>query len=150
MRYSASELRRMHPDGEFRSTLARIYAIRQFFRKGLRTKAFVVPECVNESVALSEAGKCVFEKFDKMQLSSAETKFLAFILLYHDELLIDIANTNCDALYNFLKEAVDLGTLKFPWAFEHTLYDRAFELFPDRPGLLNPAQTELLLTDTPP
>lgn len=150
MRYQLADLKRVHSDSTFRSALAKLYAIRQFFRKGIRVENFTVPQSVEESIVLSEVGeRLLTEVTPRFQLSQPKMKFVIFLLFYHDELLVDLERTGFDSLKKFLDEAVALRSVRFPWVFEHALYDKAFELFPDRPGQLNPVQTEALLANTP-
>jgi hypothetical protein len=66
-----------------------------------------------------------------------------------DTTLVDVERTNTTNLEGALNHNIQSGDIRYPWFFDHILYDRAFQMFPEVPEKLDVGETEELLTDTP-
>lgn len=137
-----------------RDKLDELFAIRQFIRFGIRTPSFTVSQDSVDAISLTAKGNEALDHLATIgyddKLRSSVGKFAVFLVFFHEDLFIDIDNTNSAPLRKLLNESVLSGSLRYPWLFDHILYDRAFDQFVEMPEHISRAETESLLRDTPP
>ena len=150
-RRDISDLRNENTDPGFRSMLSEAISVRAFFNLGVRHRTFRVPDHLTEAIKLTPAGSKLLKdaQLADSSLSAAERHFVLFLLFSHADLFVDVANLQFAALWEFLRQSIADGTLQLPWLFDQVLYDRAFEILPERPKRLNQSQTLALLAETP-
>ncbi len=147
---SAEELEARYTDTAFRERFLRVFAIREFYKHAVRPKSYSPPR-VSEWLRLTDAGESVIQRIQQVdsEILHENAMFCVLLLLHHQELLCDVENSNLEAMISSLSDGVVSGTLRYPWLFDHILYDKAFELFPNKPENLTSGDTGTLLTGTP-
>lgn len=73
---------------------------------------------------------------------------IIFFEFYHDDLYIEINDSNCDYLIAFLNDAIINEKIKFPWIFGKDLYDKYYDEFDDQNDDLDYNDTLKLLEGT--
>src|ERR1039458_3752966 len=140
-----------YQDTAFFDSLKKLVSLREFFRLGLKQDGFRAPEEFT-GVAPTPEGNAIIEILKSLECplsEPADISYVVFMLFNHEELFVDVDQTDPAPLFSALDRSMREGLIKFPWIFDHLLYDRAFTLFPDKPDHLSPAQTRLLLNETP-
>ena len=149
--HSKSSIAAKYGNTPFFDKLKRLASLREFFRLGIKRDGFRAPEEFT-SVIPSLEGNAIMEMLKSLESSlsePADISYVLFMLFAHEELFVDIEKTDPAPLVSALDRSIREGLIKFPWIFDHLLYDRAFNLFPDKPDHLSAVQTELLLKETP-
>jgi hypothetical protein len=148
---NTTQLEAKYQNTQFLEQLKTLYTIREFFVNALKPSGFAVPEEFT-CVVPTTAGQKIMEQLESRESTKFEqweASYVLFLLFYHQDLLIDVEQTDPSGLKRALGRLTQERAITFPWIFDHLLYDRAFELFPDRPDRLSKGQSEQLLRDTP-
>ena len=130
---------------------ARLYALRCLYKDAIRV-SFRPPAEVSSWIALTEHGKDLpnFIRGVNPNLSEGSLSFVAFLLFFHENFFVDVEGTDDVALAATLQDAIVAGTIKYPWMFDHILYDHAYTFLPKKPDSLSVTETLELLANTPP
>jgi hypothetical protein len=150
---SISTLRREYRTNDGgKKNLVDLFAIRQFVRLAIRSESFQPAADVCDAISLSPLGAKQLERLLSANegIQESVAKFAIFLYFYHQDLFVDVDKTKIGPLQEFVHKSVLKGDLKYPWLFDHVLYDRAFERFPEVPEHISKEDTETLLHNTPP
>ena len=136
----------------FLDRFARVYSIRRFILNGIRTDPYAVRQNAMAGVVFTAAGEQLLDEFSKAhkELSQEQVRFVVFLVQFHEHLFVDLELTNTENLEAALNEDILAGHMRYPWFFDHILYDKAFRLFKEMPERLSVSETEELLKDTTP
>ena len=150
---SKSALRREYKNNDAsRKSLNELFAIRQFLRLGVRAGSFRLTEEATDAICLTPSGTELLEPLALFNQENQASlgKFAVFLTFFDQQLLVDIDNTKRGPLRELVHGNVLSGGLRYPWLFDHILYDRSFDQFAEVPEHLSKEETERLLCDTPP
>jgi hypothetical protein len=145
-------LETQYTDDAFKSAFTRLFALRELYLGGIRRPDFAVSEDVLAGINLTEDGARLLGDvvLKRTQLSEAEGRFLVFLLMFHEGLFVDVGGSDPCPLAAGLHACIKSGSIRYPWLFDHILYDAAFDLFRDRTPKLDVDQTMQLLNGKPP
>ena len=150
---NAEELSQHYTDNEFRARFADLFALRLLLRGGILPPQYAYPKLLGEAIVLSQKGnewsKKVLKQIGESDEHIARVKLALFLEFAHQDLLIDLDNTDTAALARFISSEVKSGTIRYPWIFGRLLYDRFFEMFPNQTMSLTQEETMKLLDGTP-
>lgn len=147
---TASDLCMQYDDPALQASLARLFGLREFYREAVRDKSFAPTSAFSEALRLIATGdELLVDLQQKYSSVPGEPEFVIFLLLYHEELLVDPVASDLTAITNQLNADLGARTIRYPWLFDHQLYDKAYSLFPKKPDTLTTAETEQLLSGTP-
>jgi hypothetical protein len=152
---SKAALRREYrANDQGRKNLAELFAIRQFLRFGFRAESFRASEEAINAIHLTPQGSEKLERLKALGLDenirSTSGKFGIFLTFFHQDLFVDVDKTDVAPLRELVHRNALSGALRYPWLFDHMLYDRAYDQFAEMPEHISRAETERLLHDTPP
>jgi hypothetical protein len=134
----------------FKDRILKLFSIRELYLHAIRDATFEPTSELLDSIAFTQAGENVIQMaIDELNATEQIARFSTFLLLYHHELLVDLDKTKIAGLLLSISRDILSGTLRYPWIFDHLLYDRAYETFADKPRELSVSQTNALLKDTP-
>src|ERR1019366_443708 len=146
-----AELRAKYRNTQSLEKLKTLFSVREFFVTALKPSDFAVPEEFT-CVVPTAAGQAIMQQLEQLEppkLEQWEALYVVFLLFHHQDLLIDVEQTDPSGLIRALGRLTQDRAITFPWIFDHLLYDRAFALFPEQPDRLSKRESEQLLTDTP-
>ncbi|WP_157987523.1 hypothetical protein [Jiangella endophytica] len=145
-----AELSERFPDPDWRERFLELLSIVTILRESIITRAYKPTETLNNSIALSAAGKRVRSQLaTKESVNAKDGNVLTFLALAHAELLVDVEAIDIERLVDAISEEIRAGSLKYPLRFGRQLYDRFAELFPDEREYLGHDDTIRLLEGTP-
>ena len=150
---SKSALRREYKNNDAsRKNLGELFAIRQFLRFGLRTGSFSLSKEATDAICLTPSGTELLDRLGSFNQENQTSlgKFAVFLTFFHQQLLVDVDNTKPGPLRELVHRNVLGGGLRYPWLFDHILYDRSFDQFAEVAEHVSKEETERLLCDTPP
>jgi hypothetical protein len=135
----------------FRKKFADLFSLRTFLLDCIVDPGYSLPIELSEFIFLSSSGEKYLSMLKEVadKYSTSQIKIALFLIFYHHELTIDLDKTNFTKIFNVIHKEVFDGNLKFPWVYDRILYDRFFDLFPDRTKRLSSEETLQLLKDTP-
>ncbi|MGE5109677.1 MAG: hypothetical protein ACM3JB_02385 [Acidobacteriaceae bacterium] len=143
------ELRGEYSDPNLRQAIGDLYALSCLYRRAVRTEGFQPSEKLCEAISLTEAGQRLYDHLPQ-SLGPERLKFAVFLIFAHDHLYLDLNKSDVPTIHSCLDEDIKAKTLKFPWIFDHLLYDHAAEWGDQRPDTLTTEQTKKLLSLSPP
>lgn len=145
-------LRRYAGSVEFCNKFVHLFSCKDFFGQGIRKKAYTPDAQLTSAIAFTAEGEKLVDTVQGSHgVSLDEARFIVFLVFAHDELLVEVEETDTSTVEKVLNAELLSGKIRFPWVFEHELYDRAFQLFPHLAADdLTASQTEDLLRDTSP
>lgn len=137
--------------GDARRSLIELFSIRQFIRYGLRTQDFVISQEAIDGISLTPLGQELHNRLLARYGTVPEGlgKFGVFLTFHHQDLFVDVERTQSGPLRELIHTNILGGRLRYPWVFDHMLYDRAFEHFREVPDRISAEDTIFLLRDTP-
>lgn len=145
------DLLNRYTDRDFRDSFSDLYSLSTFFGLSIVKPDYRPPDCIADAIALSEDGKLwektLLERFPN--LSAAEARLAPLIVFYHQEPFVDVKHTSIDSISAILHSEILGERIMYPWVYEHLLYDRYYESWPDHLTELTYEETERLLSGTP-
>jgi hypothetical protein len=142
------ELRRSIADSTERKRIADCFALSTFYRHGVRANGYEPPATLVDAIVLSESGSNLLGRLDP-EIGESVGKFVVFLTFAYDDVFVDFQKTDIRAVKASLSEDIVKGSIKFPWVYEHLLYDLAVDWAEERPNSLTTEQTEILLSASP-
>jgi hypothetical protein len=126
--YGVDELDSVYPDKKSRGKILELYALAKLFKLGVRFPGFKLTPTLNDGIKLNSDGLKVSELLQKRYqgFSPAVTNFAVFMTFAHNRLLVDLENTDSNAIAGELANSIRSGWIRYPWVYGHDLYDRAF------------------------
>lgn len=147
---SLGQLEDAYPDPDFRRSLFELLNISNLLADSIIAKDYAVPPALHNQIALTEYGQKIYDQLRRRSVPFHEAKLLCFLEMYHTDLLIDVNETNRQAIIEVLNRQVADRALSFPFIFGRILYDKYFEEYEDGPEqYLSPEETQRLLQGTP-
>ncbi|MFE3740401.1 hypothetical protein [Streptomyces sp. NPDC059134] len=148
MVYTGSELHEKYANFEEQKSILRLYGLSHFMGTSVLTGRYKVPVLLHDPIALTPYGELVCRRLMR-NFKLAEARMACFLTFFHEELLIDHANTDIEALIVAFNGEVQAGKVLHPFIWGRELYDKAFDLFPQEPDVLDHAESIKLLQDSP-
>lgn len=145
------ELTKAYTDEVFLSISQGLYCLREFFRTANWDEKWSPPEQICDAINLTSECKEIAGAFRKANenISEANVLLALFLVFYRDKLLVDSNKCDTGALQGILNHAILQGNIRFPWLFDHLLYDRAYSQFATIPSALSRLEVQALLEGTP-
>ncbi len=152
-RWDILQLMKIHADPKFQRDFSTLVALKILFEKSIVKNGYMPPAELESAISLTPNGDELVPKIQAnfKDISMAEIKYALFLKFYHQNLLIDVKNTNPLTIQNILNGEILNGNIRYPWIYEKVLYDRFFEIFSTDLGTykLSYEQTLNLLDGTP-
>jgi hypothetical protein len=151
MTKTTEQLLKDYPEKDFVKNFQKIFDIRWFFLKGLRCKDYIPSEAFEDAISLTPYGETFAEflRTKDRDLNESEISFILFAHLYHEDLIIDIFNTNVEEIEKALDNQIIEGNLIYPWISDTILYDKYYHNFEGELKALSFEESLKLLRDTP-
>lgn len=147
---SRKELESLYGKPSFKERVLKLYSVRELYRTGLRAKDFKPRSELLAAIEFTECGRQQIDRVVKhLNCSLEDAKFSVFLLLFHHDLFVDVDNSKVARILECLAEDILQGGIRYPWLFDHILYDRAYENFAQKPTELTREQTDLLMSGSP-
>ena len=145
------QLSKIFTDTEFIKNFSNIFALKIFFEKSIVEANYKPNNEFASAIALTSIGNEIAAKIQTnfKDISIAEINYALFLEFSHQDLLIDVTNSNPLAIRNILNNEILNKNIKHPWVYELILYDRFFEMFENETRKLSYEQTMRLLEGTP-
>jgi hypothetical protein len=117
-------------NNNFKTKFANLYALKRFLDRSIIPNNYVPNEKLCDSIILSKEGEKWLPIVQKTvnSISAKEAKLAIFITFFHKEIFVDLNKTDFAAMKNVFHEEMLVGNIRFPWVYEHCLYDNYFEI----------------------
>lgn len=151
MTKTAEQLYKEFPEKDFVINFQKIFDIRSFFLNGLRCKDYNPSKAFENAIILTPYGETFAEllRAKDRDLNESEIGFILFSHLYHEDLFIDVLNTDIGEIEKTLDNQIINNTLLYPWISDNILYDKYFFNFESERRALSFEESLKLLKDTP-
>jgi hypothetical protein len=144
------ELERQYAEPQLRESIFRLLNVASLLNESLIQKSYRVSPQLHEPLQLTDDGKRVYELLRKRHVPYPEARLICLLEFNHNNILIDPATTDQDALITEMSKEIADRTLLYPFTAGRFLYDKYFELFGEEGrSSLTVSQTQRLLKDTP-
>ena len=138
---TVGELEERYPD-PVRRALFRLLNIVTVLRYSIIEKGYKVPPALHEAAKLTDYGQGVFELLRRRHVPYPEARLVCLLETYHEDLIVDVLETDQDALVTAINKQIRSRSLLYPFAFGRLLYDKYFDLFGDQErSFLSPEET---------
>ncbi|MGE5353223.1 MAG: hypothetical protein ACM3P0_14170 [Acidobacteriota bacterium] len=151
MKNNAAELSKESGEEQFQEYLADLYSLSYLLKYSIISDTYIPNPRLGELIEVTASGQILISKIKELNNSfkEEEIKTALFIKFYHNELLINVDKTDKYKLIELFQQDLLNKNIKFPWVYEHILYDRFNSMFPDCPTELTYKDTEELIENTP-
>ena len=147
---TAKQLQTIYQDPDFQKKFFQLYNVNSFFDECIIADSYKVPQDLFQPIVLTEYGTEIYRQLRRKNVGHAEATMLCFLQFFHVDLLIDVEQTDRDALIASLHRQILDQVLLFPFRYGRMLYDKFADLFPSQVGsYLSLTETYQLLRDTP-
>ena len=144
------DLEERYPDPGIREKLFDYLNLSMILADSIIKKDYQVPPILGQLIQLTDYGQRTYQALRKRSVPYLEARLLCLLEVYHADILIDIDNSDYDAIVRVLDRQVADRTLSYPFVFGRLLYDRYFELYGEDPDRhLSADDTQRLLEGTP-
>lgn len=145
-----SQLAEAYSDPEFTKQLLSHLAVADILRSCIIKRNYIVPDKLNNAIALTPAGVTVRTQMIKREeVPAKEAKLLTFLAMVHVEPLIDFDKTNLDDILDAIGSSIVKGDILFPQIYGKDLYEAAASLFKEERQYLRHEDTLKLLENGP-
>ncbi|GAA1178360.1 hypothetical protein GCM10009584_19940 [Ornithinimicrobium humiphilum] len=121
----------------------------EFLRHSSVGRNYKPSDKIPSLIKLTPAGHKFFQDLSGRSGNPKEARLATFLEFFREELLIDVNQTNIDALRSTFSSDIREKKLRHPFVQGPYLYDAACELFPDLRRTLAVSETRKLLEGTP-
>jgi hypothetical protein len=147
---SAKELLAAYEDTDWRRAFADVVDLMDILRDCIIPDKYAVPSALSNAIALTDAGREVKGRLIRQEdVPGLEAHLMCALALGHDEVFVDVANTNLEGLASAISDQVVAGKLRFPFLFGRQLYDYFAAEFDEEKDLLTNEETIQLLDAIP-
>jgi len=150
-RKSLLDLRRQYADQQWRDTFVELFSLRILLSQSITTSGYRPAHDFGEAIPLTSEGEAWVPRIQSSVagISVDEAKVALFSRFFHHELLIDVGGGDARGIRRALEAEMLGGKVRLPWVYGRVLYDRFYDLFPERTPQLSAAQTSRLLEGSP-
>jgi hypothetical protein len=106
-----ADLEQRYPDAESRKLLFGLFNIVVLLRESIITKGYRVPPEMHEPIALTEYGQNIYAQLRRRNVPHPEARMLCLLEIFHDEIMVDIAKTNQNAIIDSISAQMMNGTM---------------------------------------
>src|SRR5471030_1406224 len=120
MRQKIEEIRSTYVDDNFILKFKKLFSLSLFFRRCIIGPNYNIPLSLRPTIVLSGYGIRIFEKLKKEKFNSTDEYLITFALFvefYHEDLLIDVINTDISAVESLLNKQIIDSSIIFPWIY---------------------------------
>ncbi|NEN07638.1 hypothetical protein G3T36_17420 [Diaminobutyricibacter tongyongensis] len=147
---SAEELLAANTDETWRSAFADVVDLMDLLKDCVIQDKYSVPNALTDRIALTEPGREMKSRLIRQEeVPGLEAHLMCALTLGHEDLFIDVANTDIDRLSEAISDQIVARKIRFPFIFGRELYDYFAGVFEDEKDLLTNEETIQLLDATP-
>lgn len=138
-------------DHGFQNDFSNLMALKIFYERSIIQNDYKIPDDFENAVVLTSVGNELLTKIQTTfeDISNAEIKYALFLKFFHNDILIDVKNTDQLIIRNILNSEILNRNIRHLWNYETILYDRFFETFEIETEKLTYEQTIQLIEGTP-
>lgn len=147
---SAKQLLTKYHDSDFQKKIFQLNNITDILGKSIIGDSYRVPQDLYQPIVLSEYGNEIYRQMRRKNVGHAEATLLCLLNFLHVDLLVDVEQTDLDAIVASLHRQILDRLLIFPFRYGRLLYDKYADLFASQVhSYLSLKETFQLLRDTP-
>lgn len=147
---TVAELKEIYTDYAWRVRYLDICDLIEMLGDCIISDDFVVPDEVNASIKLSPIGNTVMDRLTrKERVNPKDARLMCALTLGHQEIFIDVENTDVDRLAAAIDVELNAGSIRFPYTWGRELYDAYAKLYEDEKDVLTNEETIRLLEQLP-
>jgi hypothetical protein len=148
--FSVKELEAKYSDPGFRKQFFELYNVKQLLGDCVIADDYKVPNDLYQPIVLTDYGQEIYRQLRRKNVAHAESTLLCFLQFFHVDLLVDVEQTNRDAIVESLNNQILDRRMLFPFRYGRALYDKFADLFSGQwKTYLSLSETQQLLRDTP-
>lgn len=150
MSRTAKELADSYADVDWRRRFVDLSDLLQILGDCIIPNDYSVPDDVGTTLILTTTGTSMKDRLiRKEHVPGKEAHLMCALTLGHDELYLDIENTDPDRVASFINSQLAENKIRFPYSFGRTLYDTYGRLFEEEKDVLTIDETFRLLDELP-
>lgn len=147
---TSKELLQAHQEPDWRAKFADVVDLMELLRDCLIRDSYTIPDPMNNALALTDAGSDLKSRLiRKESVPAKEAHLMCALTLGHDELFVDVEETDLDQLAESISQQIRDGEIRFPFLYGRALYDAFAEAFEEEKDQLTNEETMTLLDATP-
>ena len=147
---TAEQLLDRFTDLKWRAKYVDITDLIEILRDCIIPDDYSIPDDLNEGFVLSEAGNAMKSRLiRKEEVPAKEAHLMCVLSIGHDELYIDVEQTDASAVAASIGRQIRDRELRFPFIYERALYDAFADAFEDEKDQLGSEETIRLLDSVP-
>jgi hypothetical protein len=147
---SAQQIKERYPDPVFRAKLFDLAQTNILLSECIIDNAYKIPASLYQPIVLSEYGNDIYKQLRRKNVGHPEAMLLCLLELFHMDLLVDVEQTDREAIVAAISAQIGDAAILFPFIHGRMLYDKYANQFLDRePSFLTLAETKQLLRGTP-
>ncbi|GAB3396185.1 hypothetical protein GCM10027568_29820 [Humibacter soli] len=148
---TAKTLLEIHKDPEWRQRFIEVVDLMDLLADCIIPDKYSVTSAVTTSIALTDAGRDMKGRLIRQEeVPGLEAHLMCALTLGHDQLFVDVANTDISKLVSAISDQIAAGKVRFPFLFGNDLYDYFAATFEVEKDLLTNEETIELLDSIPP
>ncbi|WP_147436669.1 hypothetical protein [Microbacterium telephonicum] len=147
---TAEQLLERHADINWRTRFVDINDLIEILRDCIIADGYTIPDDLNEAIALTARGNALKSRLiRKEEVPAKEAHLMCALTVGHDDLFIDVLNTDIAALRDSIGRQIREGAVRFPFVYGRALYDAFADEFEDEKDYLSSEETVKLLGKIP-
>lgn len=114
---------------------------------------YTISDALNSTIQLTPAGEQVFRRAVTAKTDAIppkEARLLCALAIGEDDIFVDLAATDLEALASAISDQIEAGRIRFPYEFGRKSYDVYAEMFEEGQAVLTYSETQKFLDATPP
>ncbi|MBO9604994.1 MAG: hypothetical protein J7639_03545 [Paenibacillaceae bacterium] len=145
------EIKQRYTDIHFLDRFTQLYSLKIFFSRCVISSDYEVSREIGQLIVLTPAGQELFNSLSELNPTYPKVELILsiFVAFSHDDLFVDVINTNIEGISALLNKEVLNKAIKYPWIYERTVYDYFSKLRDDRPDWLSYEEAAPILEKTP-
>ncbi|MBK3636024.1 hypothetical protein JHN52_24475 [Streptomyces sp. MBT97] len=142
-------IQKTYSDPEIQERILRINFLAEFLGSCIISESYEAPPRIAASIKLSSAGAGLVSRIQSNANPRNECTISVFLQIFWNELLVDPAGTNIEAIEKAISDEIKKERILFPYIYGRELYDKAFNELKDNNDTLTHKDTMTLLAGTP-
>src|SRR5579875_1598844 len=113
-RITVEELESRYPEPQFRERLFRLINVVSLLTDSIIQKTYRVPLHLHELIKLTEYGEAMYKELRSRSVPYGEARLLCFLEFYHNDLLVDVMETDRNAIIASISKQISDRSLLYP------------------------------------
>lgn len=146
-----NQLKKDYHNEEFKYKFKKIFELSLLFKGCIFYENFRPPDILSDAIALTPYGETFADFLRNIDdsLTTSEIKFLLFLQLFYEDILIDVSKTEEELLEKALDDEIIRKDIHSPWIYDTTIYDKFYNEFGQGRETLSFEDVKRLLEGTP-